>query len=231
MGYGWTIEDAMTKIQEFSETNLALEEAFKAYAEVEERNVLVAALGEEKYRRQQQDKADLDAAMMEVQIALTSPDPNVRTKFLKDAQQRAQIVFQSKLQGARSTSEMDEILGSLSADERMAVFRMQAISQTLGMGGGGGHSHNGQPCHGHGHHAPPPAHTHSHNGQPCGGHGHSHGGAEELEEGEYEDDDEEEEYEDDHGHSHDHHGHSHDDHGHSHDHHGHSHDHHHGHSH
>lgn len=230
---GWDSAEGMTAAQEMMEQGdkPELEEALKAFVEIEERNVLASALGEARYRRQQQDKAEMEAATREATVALSSPDPKVRQQFVQETNALAQTVIKTKLSTAKTPSEMDEMLGQLSPNERSAMFRAQAIAQLLGVGGGGGHSHNGQPCHGHGNPAPAPAHTHSHGGNPCGGHGHSHGGeledeGEDLEEGEYYDDEEE----DDHGHSHDDHGHSHDDHGHSHDHHGHSHDHH-GHSH
>jgi len=229
--HGWTGADAMSKANELmhagdDETTQGLQEAVQAFTEIEERNVLVAAMGEDQYMRQQQDKAEMKQAMADCQTALTTGDDASRQRFVMETQTLAQQVVKNKLSNIRSPAEMDEIFGSLTPPERQAVFRAQALSQMLGMRGGG-HSHNGVPCHGHGHQEQQASHGHSHDGKPCGGHGHSHGDLEddeELEEGEYEED-----YED-HGHSHDDHGHSHDDHGHSHDHHGHSHDHH-GHSH
>jgi len=235
--HGWVGADALKKAQEMiqahggdDEQTSQLEEAVMAFNEIEERNVVAAAIGEAGYRRQQQDKADFQAAMKDVQEALTVADPQARSKFVRDTQTMAETILRTKLQVAKSAAEMDAIVGTLSPTERQAMFRAQAISQFLGARGSS-HSHNGQPCHGHSHQAAP-AHTHSHDGKPCGGHSHSHGEDEEeegddLEEGEYVDDDEDDDHghsHDDHGHSHDDHGHSHDDHGHSHDDHGHSHD-------
>jgi hypothetical protein len=201
------------------------------YQEAEEKVVIVASMGEAAYNKQQQDLADMNAAMSEVRAAMTTGTVGSKAEFMQKVQSEAQAVMvKRKFKEVKSRQEMDDLFVSMPPDERAKIYRAEALARMSGVGRGGGggshtHSHNGQPCHGHGQPQPPPAHTHSHNGQPCGGHGHSHGDEDEeddLEEGEYEDD----EYEDDHGHSHDHghdHGHSHDHHGHSHDHHGHSH--------
>jgi hypothetical protein len=235
------VEQAKSMLSDLSlseETRDRLEEALLSLNEVEERVVVIAAMGQDEYQRQQQDMADMTAAGREVQQTLMSTtDTASRNAYVMKVNNDAKAIMATKLAGAKSRAQMDELFGSLTPEERLTVFKAQALSQMLGIGGGGSHSHNGQPCHGHG--APPPQqhthshdgqpchghgapapqqHTHSHGGEPCGGHGHSHG-EEEEEDDYYEEDDCDEE--DAHDHSHDH--------GHSHDHHGHSHDHGHGH--
>ena len=186
---------------------MSLEEAMITFNEIKSRLVIVAAIGQAAYERNQREEAEMHAVTHEIQEKLSLSDVNARQAYLEKVRKDANEIFKNKLSAAKDPKQMDTIFESLPSEERMTIMKAQAIQQLMGVGSHG-HSHDGVPCGGHGHSHQQQQHGHSHDGKPCHGHGEP-GDEEEYEEGEYVDDDDEDL---EHGHSH----HSHPGHGHSH---------------
>jgi len=99
----------------------------------DERLIIVAALGEDVYNREQQDKKDSLAAKTEVQATLdTIKDDASREEYVSSLKKAAQVVCTTKLVGAESSKELDDRRAGLNREERMTLFRAQAVLQILG---------------------------------------------------------------------------------------------------
>ncbi|KAH9255055.1 hypothetical protein BASA81_006814 [Batrachochytrium salamandrivorans] len=165
-----------------------LEELVEEFRENEERVVVVAALGQEIYDRNQREESEILAIQEEIETIWDTGDMDAKQELVTSIRAKAQVVFTNQLNKAKSQAEMMRIYETLNAEDRHTMMRAEVLQRVIGARQQQhGHSHGGQPCHGHGEQEQ--EHGHSHGGQPC----HGHGGH---------DDDEEDEEEHAHSHSH-----------------------------
>lgn len=184
----------------------SLKQHIDEFREIEERVVVIAALGQTVYDRNRNEEAEIAAIQEQIEAIWDGGDVSAKQALVAEIRTAANKVFQTKLNQATSQRDMMRIYETLDKEERTAMMRAEVLQRIIGAQQHG-HSHGGEPCHGHGGHDEDDdeeehSHSHSHGGQPC----HGHGGHDEESE---ESDDEEE-----HSHSHSHggqpcHGHGH----------------------
>lgn len=169
-----------------------LEELVEEFRENEERVVVVAALGQDIYDRNQREESEILVVQEEIEKVWDSGDMGAKQEMVQSIRAKAQVVFTTQLNKAKSQAEMMRIYETLNAEDRHTMMRAEVLQRVMGARQQQhGHSHGGEPCHGHG--EPEPQHGHSHGGEPC----HGHGAHEEEDESE-----EEEEHAHSHSHSH-----------------------------
>jgi hypothetical protein len=125
-----------------------VEEWISKLQQAEERIVVVSALGQSVYDRNQEEEANMKQVESELQVVLKGGDAQAKKQLIRSIQLEANQVFTQKLNKASSQVEMMKIFETLNKEERLSMMRAEVLQRL--MGAGHSHSHNGEACHGHG---------------------------------------------------------------------------------